>query len=558
MLMLLNLSIRHFVIVEQLELEFQHGLNVFTGETGAGKSIILDALGLLLGARGEGSLVRAGEKRAELAARFRLPDHPECAAWLQEQALENDEGDILLRRVIESSGRSKSFINGQPVTLAQLKAMGDFLLEIHGQHAHQSLLKNEAQRKLLDAFAGGETLVAEVSQRWHAWQSAKKARLEAERCAQAYQSECEHLDWKIQDLQNLDVKAGEWETLGAQHSRLANAAELIETAEYARYALVDGEGSVLDLIAPIQNRLARLAQYDLKINETLAMLASAEAELREAAYALRDYASDVEEDHDVLLQMEKRIEKLHDAARKYRVLPEELPQLLAESEAARAQLDQMADPEIWIEKEKEAEIAYREHAEKLSLLRQRTAKKLGQKVSAEMQELAMTGARFAVELPPLASPGAFGLEQVDYLVSANAGMSLRPLAKVASGGELSRISLALQVVMSKVAPVETLIFDEVDVGIGGRVAEIVGRKLQQLSQNYQVLCITHLPQVAVFGGHHWLVQKRERAGVTESSIVALDQAARIEEIARMLGGERLTDTTRKHAQELLDLAAGAA
>ncbi|WP_022654254.1 DNA repair protein RecN [Aquaspirillum serpens] len=549
--MLLNLSIRHFVIVDQLELEFDRGFTVLTGETGAGKSILLDALGLLLGGRGEGNLVRHGAPRAELAARFNIHGVDELQQWLKEQALENEENELLLRRVIDAAGRSKSFINGQAVTLAQLKAAGSLLVEIHGQHAHQGLLKSDIQRQLLDAYAGAVDTATDLKSVWQQWQHIKAQRLEAEQHAADYESERERLDWQLQELAELALQEGEWEQLSQQHSRLAHAAELLESAEQARYTLAEGEHNSLAMLAQVQTRLGRLAHFDSRINDTLSLLASAEAELQEAVYALRAYVDDVEQDPSELQRLERRIEKLHDMARKYRTRPEELPAVEQRLQLARAALEQRAQPEALREEEAKLEKAYQEIAEQLSRLRQQAAPQLAARVEAEMQSLAMGGARFAIELSACASPTAYGLEQVEYLVSANAGMSLRPLAKVASGGELSRISLALQVVTSRLAAVPTLIFDEVDVGIGGRVAEIVGKKLRQLGQHYQVLCVTHLPQVAACGAQHWQVSKHTDHAATFSQIHVLNHAERTQEIARMLGGEHLTAATLQHAEEML-------
>lgn len=551
--MLTSLSIRNFVIVDALELEFGSGLTVLTGETGAGKSIIIDALSLLLGGRGDGTLVREGAARAELAASFRLQCPPELAAWLDQQALTLEEDELLLRRVIDASGRSKSYINGQPITLAQLKVVGEFLVDIHGQHAHQSLTKSDMQRKLLDAFAEQTELAAHVRKAFEQWQIARRARIAAEQHSAEYQVERERLEWQINELSELGLTEGEWATLGQRHNQLANAVELIEAAEFARYTLSDGETTCLSLLNQITNRLGRLAHLDSRLEGPLAMLASAEAELQESAYALRDYAQSADQNPEELMQVERRMETLHEAARKYRVPPEGLLGRLQEWQTQLAQLAETADVADLIAREAALEVLYREQAEALSLARQQAAHVLGERVTAEMQHLAMAGARFAIELPPLAAPSAHGLEGVEYLVAANAGTSLRPLAKVASGGELSRVSLALQVIMSRIASVPTLIFDEVDVGIGGRVAEVVGRLLRQLGAHYQVLCITHLPQVAACGQAHWQVAKYEQGGRTVSTITPLDAQARTDEIARMLGGERITDTTREHAREMLSL-----
>ena len=552
--MLLTLSIRYFVIVDALELEFARGFTVLTGETGAGKSIILDALGLLLGGRGDGALVREGCDRAELAASFDIAALPELTDWLAEQELAGDDNELLIRRVLDGNGRSRCWLNGQPVTLAQLKTAGEWLIDIHGQHAHKSLTKTDIQRKLLDAYAGAGEVAAAVRSAFEAWQSVKKIRQDAERHAAEFERERERLEWQISELAELDLREGEWDELSQTHGRLANAAELIDTAQWATDALSEADDNVLSTINQLQTRLGRMADVDARLKDAVELLDSVEAELREAVYSLRNYSSDVEQDPGELVRIEARIDKLYGLARKYRIRPEELPGKLAAWREELSRLAASADIDELIAQESRLERHYREVADQLSIARQRAAVELGERISEEMQGLAMSGARFAIELAPLAAPSGAGMESVEYLVAANAGTSLRPLAKVASGGELSRISLALQVVTSQVAAVPTLIFDEVDVGIGGRVAEVVGKLLKRLGERYQVLCVTHLPQVAACGNAHWQVSKTASQGRTTSRIDALDEPQRIDEIARMLGGEHITDTTRRHAAEMLELS----
>ena len=551
--MLLSLAIRDFVIVDTLELDFTAGFTVLTGETGAGKSIIIDALSLLLGGRGDGSLVRAGCERAELSARFDLARLPVLADWLAEQALADEGGELLVRRMLDASGRSRCFLNGRAATLAQLKTAGEWLVDIHGQHAHQSLVKPDTQRELLDAYAQSGELVASVAERHRVWQDARQARLDAEQHAAAYALERERLTWQINEVNELNPQPGEWDTLGQQHQRLANAAELQDEARHALNALSDDEGNLISAVAQLQGRLTRFAGVDTRLAPVAALLDSVDAELREALYALRDYVEDIEQNPEELAQVEKRIDALHACARKFRLRPEDLPQRLADWRQQLAELDNVADLDGLLASEAEALSALREAAEVLSVRRRRAASELAERISAEMHTLAMAGSRFDIVLTPLATPGAHGAESVEYQVAANAGSPLRPLAKVASGGELSRISLALQVVTSAVAAVPTLIFDEVDVGIGGRVAEVVGKLLQRLGEQYQVLCITHLPQVAARGDVQWQVSKsgEGEAGAVISRIRPLSSKERVEEIARMLGGEQITATTRRHAREML-------
>lgn len=554
--MLLSLSVRNFVIVDQLELDFRPGFTVLTGETGAGKSIILDALSLLLGGRGDGSLVRHGEERAELSATFAIGDMADVRSWLVSQELADDGNDeLLVRRVVDAGGRSRCWLNGRPATLAQLREAGEWLVDIHGQHAHQSLVKPDTQRRLLDAYAGALDIVQAVKGAFEQWQSVKRQRVAAEQHVAEFERERERLQWQISELTELGVQAGEWEDVSASHGRLGNAQELIEAAQTAIDTLSESDHDILSAVGQVQNRLSRLVDVDSKLKDTVALLDSAEAELREAVYALRDYAEGIDQDPAEFARIEKRIDALYSMARKYRVRPEELPEKLAAWREELERLSQSADVDELVRQESDAERHYRDLADQLSLKRQQAAVELADRISEEMQGLAMQGARFAIELAPLAAPAASGMESVEYLVAANAGTALRPMSKVASGGELSRISLAFQIVASQVAAVPTLIFDEVDVGIGGRVAEVVGRLLKRLGQRYQVLCITHLPQVAACGDNQWQVAKHLEAGRTVSSIQTLSDRERVEEIARMLGGEQITDTTRQHAAELLALVA---
>ncbi|TDR71598.1 DNA repair protein RecN [Paludibacterium purpuratum] len=554
--MLLSLSIKDFVIVDELALDFAAGFTVLTGETGAGKSIILDALGLALGDRSEGAqIVREGCDRADICARFAIVDRPDLAAWLADNELAGDEGEILLRRIVDKSGRSKSLINGQQATLAQLKLLGDALIDIHGQHAHQSLASGDTQRTLLDAYAGAEALAREVEGAWQAWQSARRARLEAEKNAQHTQSERERLDWQISEVAALGIHPGEWETLNQTHDRLANAAELLASAHQAIDALSETDGNCLSLLAAVQNRLGKLAHLDPRLSEVQTLLASVDAELHEATHSLRDYVGHIEEDPQQLAEMAHRLDTLMSMARKYRCQPQDLPQRLEEWQRQLGELDAAADLAALSHAENELDAAYRHIADKLSATRHKAAGKLGRRVAEEMQTLAMNGARFDIALTPLGTPGSHGLEDIEYLVATNTGTRLQALGKIASGGELSRISLALQVAISQVARVPTLIFDEVDVGIGGRVAEVVGKKLQALGQHYQVLCVTHLPQVASCGDQHWQVSKETRKNQTLSRIQVLGDNERVHEVARMLGGVEITDATRHHAAEMLALNA---
>ncbi|WP_114152801.1 DNA repair protein RecN [Chromobacterium haemolyticum] len=549
--MLLSLTVKDFVIVDSISLDFQAGFTVLTGETGAGKSILLDALSLLLGDRAEGAQVREGAERAEITAEFDTRGRPEIDAWLEENGLNGDDNVLLLRRLLDKSGRSRSFVNGQAATLSQLKQLGEFLVDIHGQHAHQSLMKADAQRQLLDAYAGSTALARDVHKAWQDWQAARRARADAERLSRESEVERERLNWQINELSELNLQPDEWSALNQSHSRLANAAELAQSAQLAVDTLSEMDNSCLTMLSQVQTRLSKLANLDPRLADTLSLLDSVDAELREVVYSLRDYASDIDENPGQLAEVESRLDALMSIARKYRVQPQDLQEKLDDWQQQLQALEASADIEALSLAETSTLARYRTQAEALSGKRRQAASELSARIGSEMQHLAMSGARFAIELAPLSEPSAHGLESIEYLVAANAGTSLRPLAKVASGGELSRISLAMQVVISQVASVPTLIFDEVDVGIGGRVAEVIGHMLRQLGQRYQVLCITHLPQVASCGSHHWQVSKSEYKGRVKSHIEPLDSEQRVLEIARMLGGVELTQTTREHAAEML-------
>ncbi|MFA5241333.1 MAG: DNA repair protein RecN [Sulfuricella sp.] len=549
--MLLSLSIRDFVIVDRLELEFESGFTVLTGETGAGKSILIDALALVLGERADAGVVRAGCQRAEISAEFDSAEIPALETWLDENGLLNEPGVCLMRRTIDASGRSRSFINGGAVTLQQLREAGEYLVDIHGQHAHQSLLKPAAQRELLDGYAGLEELVHEVAQDYRNWQVLHGRCLAWEQDSAAAAAELERLEWQVRELRALDLGPEEWPELQAEHARLAHAASLLENAQFAVELLAESDQALLSQLSGLIGRIGKVVAFDSALGEPLAILDSAAAQMQEAAYSLRHYVQRLDLDPDRLRQIEQRLEQVHDMARKYRVAAEALPALLQERSTRLDGLQQLGSAEALRLQEAEARAAYLARAGKLSVARKFAAQELGARVSEAMQQLAMAGGRFEVALQLLAEGNAHGLEQVEFLVSSHSSLAPKHLAKVASGGELSRISLAIQVVTSKVAAVPTLIFDEVDVGIGGGVAEVVGKMLQGLGGERQVLCITHLPQVAALGRQHWQVSKATLDGQVVSRIAVLDRVQRIEEVARMLGGVTITDTTRQHAAEML-------
>lgn len=555
--MLRFLNIQDFVIVDRMEVEFGRGFTVLTGETGAGKSILIDALSLLLGERSDAGQVRNGSKRAEISAEFDVSESPELLVWLRENDLEghgDDDNVCLMRRVIEAGGRSRGFINGRPATLQQLRMVGGKLVDIHGQHEHQSLLRTEEQRELLDAFSGSRELAQAVTTSYRRWQSLQKHRIEWEQNTTSFEQEREQLELQSRELLTLNFSPDEWQILKSDHSRLSHSASLLEAVHTCLEILSENESASLAQINLSTSRLKGLLQYDAGLKGVLDMLDSAQIQLQEAVYELGRYKQGLDLDPEILREMEERLSVVHAAARKYRVVPDEIPNLLKTFTERLDGLNQIGDGEAMMKEEAIAKDVYLKLAKKLSVVRDGAARKLTQQVTAAMQTLAMEGGKFSVTQAPLEQGNAHGMEQIEFEVSPHQGMPLRPLAKVVSGGELSRISLAIQVITSKVGVVPTLIFDEIDAGIGGRIAEIVGELLKKLGTERQVMCVTHLAQVASAGNQQWQVEKSGdpgNGGNILSHVTVLKDEERIEEIARMLGGVKITETTRKHAAEML-------
>jgi len=551
--MLRALSVRDFVIAERVELEPGAGYTVLSGETGAGKSILVDALELLVGGRADPALVREGSERAELSAEFDVQEGTPLAAWLAASELQGDPGRLLVRRTLERGGRSRAFLNGHAATLAQLREAGEYLVDIHGQHEHQSLLRPAAQRALLDAHGGAEPAARECALAYREWQRLKALAGEAEQQFAQREAERAELEERRAILDKLAPRDGEWDRLAAEHRRLQHGSSLLAGAQSALEALSEGEAASLPQLAAVAARLRALAEHDAGLLSIVELLDSAEAQAGEAARELRHYASRVDLDPQVLQEAESRIEALHAAGRRFRVRPEGLSELAEATRARLADLALAASPEALRAEVAAAQGRYVSAAKKLSAKRKAAARALGDAVTEGMQKLAMAGGRFAVSLQPLEEPAAGGMEAVAFEVSSHPSLPLRPLAKVASGGELSRLSLAIQLVCAGASPVATLVFDEVDAGIGGAVAETVGRSLRRLGRERQVLCVTHLPQVAAQGDEQWSVLRANpRGGSVTSRVVRLDREARIEELARMLGGSEITATTRRHAAEMLD------
>ena len=551
--MLKFLSIRDFVIVDSLELDFACGFTALTGETGAGKSILIDALSLALGERGDAGMVRNGCERAEISAGFDLAGLPDLQIWLHTQELEGDDGVCLLRRVLDANGRSRGFINGRSATLQQMREAGERLLDIHGQHAHQSLLRPDAQRDLLDGYAGLVRDAEALALLFRDWQILHRRRAQLEQNAEAVSAERELLLFQRRELETLNFSGQEWTELQADHARLSHAASLLETAQFGVEILSEADTACLAQLNILVARVRAGLEFDAALQDTLGMLESAQNELQEAVYALRHYQQKLDADPDRLREQEQRLAAIVDTARKYRAAPEQLPETLQRILVRLNEIGGDADLAALAQQEAAVHEKYLDAAKKLGAARKKAAEKLSREITAAMQTLAMKGGSFAVALTPLAEGNMHGLEAVEFQVATNPDTPLRGLAKVASGGELSRISLAIQVAASQAATVPTLIFDEVDSGIGGGVAEIVGQLLKRLGQRHQVMCVTHLPQVAVMADAQWQVRKSTCNGATLSTIHVLKPAERVEEIARMLGGVRITETTRKHAAEMLGL-----
>lgn len=548
--MLHSLSIRNFAVVASLDVEFRTGFTVLTGETGAGKSILLDALSLLLGDRFDARQLRPGAERAEIAAEFDLDDAPAATAWLAAADLA-DTGPLVLRRVLDVQGRSRAQINGRPATLTQLADLGELLIDLHGQHAHQSLGRPDAQRQLLDDYAGASELVDAVAAAWRAWREAEERLELAARDASARQAERDALSHRHAELVALAPTDTEWATLTQTQARLAHAAELLDAATAAEADLGEGDAALRSRLSALAHRLGQAALRDPGLGDIVALVEEARIHADEAARALRSYREHLELDPAELARIETRVGAFHDLARKHRVRPEALPALAADTVARLAALAADADIDALQRDEQRCHKEYDARAAALSAKRKLAAAKLGRAVTAMMKDLAMTGGRFDVALVPAAAQSSHGVETVEFRVATHPKQPLAALARVASGGELSRLALAIQVVLAEVASVPTLIFDEVDVGIGGAVAATVGRMLQQLGSRHQVLCVTHLPQVAACADEHQRVSKRGAGEGVATELVALNAATRVDELARMLGGLEITAKTRAHARELL-------
>jgi len=548
-----HISLRDFVIVRELDLDLSKGFSVLTGETGAGKSILIDALQMALGERADSGAVREGAVRCEVSAEFDCP--PQAHAVLEDAGFEVSD-TLLLRRSVDTQGKSRAWVNGSQATATQLRALGEMLLDIHGQHAWQSLTRPDAVRGLLDAYAGLQTDSLKAA--WHTWRQAQQAVQTARNAQDSLSREQERLAWQIGELDKLAPALDEWDELNTQHTRLSHAQALIDAGQTAMGSL-DGDESArlgsatgaLGLLAQAIAQLQDQAHVEPEFQSISEVLQSSLAQAEDATHSLQTYLRKTDLDPDRLNELDQRMSQWLSLARRYKRPPEELAALLASWKKELNDLEAASDLPGLEAQEKSAALAYQTEAKKLSQQRKKAAPKLAQAVTSAMQNLGMQGGRFEVALISLEQAALHGLEDIQFLVAGHAGSTPRPVGKVASGGELSRIALAIAVTTSELGEAGTLIFDEVDSGVGGAVAETVGRLMKQLGVHRQVLAVTHLPQVASCADHHLLVSKTSSKEGVSSSVTPIAGEQRVTEIARMLGGEKLSATTLAHAREML-------
>jgi DNA repair protein RecN (Recombination protein N) len=541
-----TISLRDFVIVHKLELDLSGGFSVLTGETGAGKSILIDALQLALGARADAGVVREGAARCEISAEFDSPAG--LAPWLEQAGFDSSE-TLLLRRTVDAQGKSRAWINGSAATATQLKDIADQLVDIHGQHAWQSLTRPDAVRGLLDSYA--EVSTGELSRRWQQWRLAQKTLNDAREAQDSLQRERERLAWQIGELDKLAPGATEWDELNSQHERLSNAQALRDAVQTAVDALQESDENATALLGRAIASLQGQEHIEPEFKGILEVLNGALAQMEDAVHSLNGYARHVELEPHRLAELDERLSLWVGLARRYKRPPAELPELLASWRAELHKLDEAADLVQLEKNESQARSAYLDEAGQVSKARSKAAPKLAKAITQAMQGLGMQGGKFDVALNKLEQPAQHGLEQAEFLVAGHSGSTPRPVGKVASGGELSRIALAIAVTTSQLGQAQTLIFDEVDSGVGGAVAETVGRLMKQLGKDRQVMAVTHLPQVAACADQHLVVAKRAENGTTLSTVDHVNGEQRVAEIARMLGGERLSGTTLAHAKEML-------
>ncbi len=550
--MLDSIQIRNFAIIDSLQLEFDSGLSALTGETGAGKSILLDAIKLVAGDRAESDFIRQGVERAEISVSFRLDDTPVVHKWLADQEM-NADGECLVRRVLHANGRSKAFINGFNATLAQLRILCDMLIDIHGQHEHQSLQVPLVQRQLLDAFLGEHALLDEVRQKFDHYRTLEQRLQQAQSGSREREQRVDLLGLYCDELNQLALTEGEFEVLQDEYRRLSNADALIEqTGQVLAQLYEDDDQNIQSVLSLCEQKLSLLLESDKALVSSHELINAALIQIQEATSELRNYRDGIELDGARLEAINERIAGIQNLARKHRIEVAELPALSAElnQELEMLQDDNFNVETIQADLDKTRD-DYLFSAGELSLKRQKTAATLSEQVTQVMQQLGMEDGQFVIGVEPQQQPAKHGIDSIRYLVSTNPGQAPKSLSKVASGGELSRISLAIQVIMSESSKIPTLIFDEVDSGVGGGVAEIVGKKLRLLGRDRQVFCVTHLPQVASQAHHHFRVTKTSERSETSTEVVPLGNEERLEEVARMLGGVTITAQTRAHASEML-------
>lgn len=551
--MLQELSIQNLALIEKLQLNFQTGFTTLTGETGAGKSILLDGLGLALGERADSGLVRHGTQRADITANFEIDALPGVQTWLAEHELD-DDNQCLLRRTVTAEGRSKAYINGLPASVSQLKSLSELLIDIHGQHEHQSLMRNSQQLALLDAYAQHPKSLENTRKKHQAWSKLNQQYQQLLADQTDRQSKLELLSFQAQEFDKVIPTEGEFDSLSEEQNTLSHANEIKQAVSQA-YEALDGEQGAAGLIHQAMSQLEGIADYQPSLQSAIEQLNTVLIDCQEIANDLQSQDSHIELDPMRLQAVDERLSDLFGLAKKYQLEPN---QLVAKQQDIQQQLADLQNSDANLEQLKQeieqAWQAFQTEADKLTASRQKAAKKLSKIVTDTMHTLGMENGEFAIAISAVEQASALGQDSVLFQVSANKGQPLQPLAKVASGGELSRISLAIQVACAEVASLPTLIFDEVDVGIGGGIAEVVGQKMQQLGQHRQILSITHLAQVAAFGNQHLNISKSTQKNSTTTQVVTLTNDERVEEIARMLGGQTLTEQTRKHANEMLGLA----
>ncbi|AIW13341.1 DNA repair protein RecN [Vibrio tubiashii] len=551
--MLAHLSVNNFAIVKSLQLELSKGMTTITGETGAGKSIAIDALGLCLGGRAEASMVRQGEEKTEVSAAFSLENNINATRWLEDNDL-LDGSDCILRRIISKEGRSRAFINGSPVPLSQLKTLGQLLINIHGQHAHHQLMKSEYQMAMLDQYAGHSNQLKSTRNAYQSWRQSDNNLKQLKENSAANLAQKQLLEYQIKELNELSLGEDEYEELEQEHKRLSNSGELASTCQQAIELIYEGEEvNALGILQSANHSLIQLAELDEKLAELPNMLSEAIIQVEEANSELRNYLDNIDVDPARMAYVEERFSKVMSIARKHHVMPDELYQhhqdLLGQIEALDCSDERLEELEQEVENKYQSFLTT---SEKLHKSRIRYAKELNKLITASMHELSMEKAQFRIEVSNEGThPSPLGMDTVCFVVSTNPGQPMQPIAKVASGGELSRISLAIQVITAQKVDTPSLIFDEVDVGISGPTAAVVGKMLRKLGESTQVLCVTHLPQVAGCGHQQLFVAKQTKAGKTETQMHCLNNEQRVSELARLLGGSEITDSTLANAKELL-------